>query len=284
MVSSQAGRVAIVTGSNTGIGEVTARELARAGAKVYMACRSADRATEAMARIRTAVPEADLHFMKLDLGSLESVREAAEDFLARKEPLPLLINNAGLAGHRGETAEGFELAFGVNHLGHFLFTLLLLPRVLEADDARIVTVASKAHYRTLRVDWERLTGPTKTFTGWPEYQVSKLANVLFSAELHRRLEGTEVSTYSLHPGVVASDIWRRVPPPFGSVAKLFMVSNEEGAATTLHVATSTEVAGESGKYWSECEPKKPSRLARDEELAAELWRRSLEWTGAPDYP
>ena len=299
MLDDQKGKVAIVTGSNTGIGEVTARELARAGAKVYMACRSAEKATEAMARIRTDVPDADIHFMKLDLASLAAVRVAAEDFLAREEPLPLLINNAGLAGQRGQTREGFELAFGVNHLGHFLLTLLLLPRIVESAPARIVTVASKAHYRATEIDWDRLREPTRSTTGWPEYQVSKLANVLFSNELHRRLEGTGVSTYAVHPGVVASDIWRRIPWPFSVAAKAFMISNEEGANTTLHCAWGSEMADVSGRYWSGYEVPKsrgggrryfrpaqvePSRLARDEALAAELWRRSLEWTGAPDYP
>lgn len=277
------GKVAIVTGSNTGIGEVTARELARAGARVHLACRSAEKATQALARIRTEVPDADLHFLRLDLGSLAKVRAAADEFLALGQPLHLLVNNAGIAA-RGETDDGFEITFGVNHLGPFLFTLSLLPRLVESAPARVVNVASKAHYRAKEIPFERARGMTKTTSGFDEYSYSKLANVLFTSELHRRLEGTGVTTYALHPGVVATDIWRRIPWPFRSLIKLRMIGPEEGARTSLHCATAADIEEFSGQYFDECEVRKPSRTARDADLAAELWRRSLEWTGAPDFP
>lgn len=282
----QTGKVAVVTGANTGIGEVTARELARAGARVYLACRSTQKATEAMGRIRTAVPQANLKFLQLDLASLESVRRAAAEFCELERCLDMLINNAGLAGPKGLTEEGFELTFGVNHIGHFLFTMLLLDAVVAADAGRIVNVASASNYRAKGFDWEALREPTKSSTGMPEYEVSKLANILFTKELDRRLADTEVTTYSLHPGVVASDIWSRSwgGRIVGFFSPLFMISVEDGAKTSLHCATSPEAAEQSGLYWDKCKPKRPNRLADDEALASELWNRSLEWTGAPDWP
>ena len=192
-------------------------------------------------------------------------------------PLHLLVNNAGLAGTRGITASGFELAFGVNHMGHFLLTQLLLERLRASAPARIVTVASRAHTRTDGVDWDALRRPTRTRTAIHEYAVSKLANVWFSAELARRLEGSGVTTYALHPGVVASDVWRSVPWPFRSLIKLRMLSTDEGAKTSLYCATAPECAGESGLYYDKCRVRTPSALGHDSALAQELWRRSEAW-------
>lgn len=277
------GKIVLITGANTGIGEVTARELAGAGAKVYLACRNEKRALEAMDRIRAVHPDANLQFLALDLGDLSAVRNAVDAFLEAEDRLHVLINNAGLAGQRGETAQGFELAFGVNHLGHFLLTEQLRPILTRsgtaADPARVVVVASRAHFRRRKgIDYAAVQRPTKTVSGFEEYKVSKLANVMHAKGLARRLEGQPVSVYSLHPGVVASDVWRRVPWPFRSLIKRFMITNEEGAQTTLHCATSPAVAGESGLYYDECAPKEASALARDEDLQEQLWGRSEEWT------
>ena len=275
--SALQGRVALVTGANTGIGRVTARELARQGAHVFIACRSAERAQPALEEIRAAAGSEHIELLPLDLGDFASVRECAQAFLARRLPLHLLINNAGLGSALGMTASGFELAFGVNHMGHFLLTQLLLDRIKESAPARIVTVSSKGHRRARGIDWEAVRRPSKGPTGLPEYCVSKLANVLFSAELARRLAGTGVTTYSLHPGVVASDVWRHVPWPLRPLIKLAMISPDEGAATTLYCATSAQASGETGLYYDDCRPKAPSRLAQDAALAAELWRRSEAW-------
>ncbi len=275
------GRVALITGANTGIGLVTARELQKRGAHVFIACRSAARARAALDSIRgglgTAAGCVPIEVLALDLGDFDSVRQCAQAFAARGIPLHLLINNAGLAGARGLTQSGFELAFGTNHLGHFLLTQLLLDRVKSSGPARIVTVASRAHTRVDGIDWDALREPTKTVAGVPEYSVSKLANVLFSAELSRRLAGSGVTTYSLHPGVVASDVWRAVPWPFRSLIKLAMISTEEGAATTLHCASDVAAGRETGLYYDKCKVKTPSRVGQDAALAAELWRRSEEW-------
>jgi retinol dehydrogenase 12 len=277
-VPSLENAVALITGANAGIGRATAVELARRGARMFLAGRSEAKMRPVIDEIARAAPGASPQFLALDLGDLESVRRCAADFLRRDLPLQLLVNNAGVAGQRGSTKSGFELAFGTNHVGHFLLTTLLLERLKKSAPARVITVASRAHYRPKRLDFEAVRRPTRSITGLHEYGVSKLANVLFSAELARRLEGSGVTTYSLHPGVVASEIWRRVPPPLGWIMKRFMLSPEEGAETTLYCATSPQVAAESGLYYDKSQTKRPSRLARDADLAGELWRRSEGWT------
>jgi len=274
------GRVFVVTGANTGIGRATATELARRGAEVIAACRSEERARPVLEAIRAETGNQKVSLVALDLADLASVRRCGEELARREGPIHVLINNAGLAGQRGVTADGFELAFGVNHLGHFLLTQLLLDKLRASAPARVVNVSSHSHYRARGIDFEAVRRPTRHYTAMPEYSVSKLANVLFTAELARRLQGTGVTTYALHPGVIASDIWKRIPQPFRAIAKSFMRSNEEGAQTSLHCAAAAEVAGESGLYYADCRPKKPSRPARDPALAGELWRRSAEWVGA----
>ncbi len=271
--------VALVTGANTGIGLVTARELAKAGYHVFIACRSSSNGLEAVKAIQSESGTNDVESLVLDLGDFKSIRDCAAEFLARNLPLHLLLNNAGLAGQRGFTKSGFELAFGVNHVGHFLFTKLLLDRLITSAPARIVTVASRAHIRTSGIDWDACQKPTKSLLGLKEYSNSKLANVLFSAELSRRLRGTNVSTYSLHPGVVASDIWRAIPWPLSVLVKHNMLTTKDGAKTSLYCATSAEVANETGLYYDKCKVKTPSKLGQDKELAAELWRRSEQWVG-----
>ena len=274
---SLAGRVALITGANTGIGLVTAREFAARGAHVFIACRSIEKGQAAVDDIRKATGNSQVEILALDLGDFASIRQCAQTFLARDLPLHLLINNAGLAGAKGLTKSGFELAFGTNHLGPFLLTQLLLDRIKRSAPARIVTVASRAHTRVSGINFDAVQKPTIGKAGLPEYGVSKLANVLFSAELGRRLAGTGVATYSLHPGVVASDVWRELPQPFRALAKLFMISVEEGAATTIYCATSPDVAEQTGLYYDKSSVKEPSRVGQDRLLAAELWKRSEAW-------
>jgi len=270
-------KVALVTGANSGLGRVTAAELAKRGFRVFAACRSEERVKSLLDEVRAANGRDSIEFLSLDLGDFASVRRCAEAFLARDLPLHLLINNAGLAGARGLTPSGFELAFGVNHLGHFLLTQLLTAQILRSAPARIVTTASDTHYQVRGIDWVELRQPTHSLTGLPEYSVSKLCNVLFSAELGRRLAGSGVTTYSLHPGVVATNIWRSVPWPLRALIKLAMISPEQGAQTTLYCATSESVANESGRYYDKCRAKQPSPLAQDARLASELWKRSEDW-------
>jgi retinol dehydrogenase-12 len=276
--SSQPHKVALITGGNVGIGRVTAFELAKAGMQVVIAGRSRERTQPVLDAI-SALPAAPTPlFLHLDLASLQSVRACAAEFVALGLPLDLLVNNAGLAGARGLTEDGFEMAFGVNHLGHFLLTQLLLPSLQKAPTARVVTVSSRAHKRTPGIDWDALRRPTHTRTGIREYAVSKLANLLFSAELARRLAGTSITTYSLHPGVVDTEIWRVVPPWFRVVLRLRgLITAEEGAQTTLHCALRAPNT-ESGLYYADCRPVRPARNGRDAALAQELWQRSEAWT------
>jgi NAD(P)-dependent dehydrogenase (short-subunit alcohol dehydrogenase family) len=273
------GRTFLITGANTGIGRETARALAGRGARLYLACRSEAAGRRTIEELTGQTGNRNLTLLSLDLGDLDSVRHCAETFLNAGEPLHVLINNAGVAGSRGMTASGFERMFGTNHVGPFLLTSLLLERLRSSAPARIVSVASAAHYSATGIDWEAVRRPTRSLTGMREYSVSKLANVLHAEELGRRLDGTGVTTYALHPGVIASDIWRRVPWPVRSLMKRRMDSPERGARTSVYCATSPDVAGESGRYYDDCRPKEPGAAATTP-LAAELWRRSSEWTGA----
>lgn len=277
--TSLAGKVAIVTGANTGIGRVTARELALRGAHVFLACRSEEKTRPVLEEIRAASGgAAKAEFLPLELGDLASVRACAEAFLARGLPLHLLVNNAGLAGQRGMTASGFELAFGVCHVGHFLLTQLLLERLKASAPARVVIVASTAHRQAKAgIDFEAVRKTTATLTGFPEYAVAKLANILFAKALGQRLEGSGVTTYALHPGVVASDVWRSVPWPLDRLLKLFMISTDEGAATTLYCATEPSLAAQTGRYYEDCREKRPTRLAQDAALAERLWQETEAW-------
>ena len=277
-----ANKTFIVTGANTGIGKITARELARRGAHVILACRSKDKTQPVIDDIQKDTGNTKVEFVQLDLGDLASVRKCADELLARNVPIHGLVNNAGLAGQRGTTKDGFEIQFGTNHLGHYLFTRLLLDRIKQSGHARIVNVASASHYQAKKIDWTALREKTKTTTAMQEYAVSKLSNVLFTKELARRLEGTGVTTYALHPGVVATDVWRRVPGPFRWVMKKFMVTPEQGAQTTLRCATAPELEKETGRYYDkDGKEKRPARLADDADLARELWSKSAEWTGLP---
>jgi NAD(P)-dependent dehydrogenase (short-subunit alcohol dehydrogenase family) len=271
------GRTFLVTGGNTGIGRATATALARDGGRVYIACRSAAAGDEAVSAIKAAAGSDAVSVLPLDLASLASVRDCAEAFLATGEPLHVLVNNAGVGGQRGVTAEGFELHFGVNHLGHFALTALLLDRLkASGPGSRVVTVSSDAHYGARGIDFDALRRRTPTFTGQREYAVSKLCNVLFTQELARRTPG--VSAYALHPGVVASDIWRRVPQPARGLIKRRMLSVDDGAVTSVYCATSPAVAGDSGLFYDKCAPRPASRVATPE-LAELLWKYSSEWTG-----
>ena len=275
------GKVALVTGANSGIGRVTARTLALQGWHVFLACRDRGRTQPVLDDIAAASGgTAKGEFLPLDLGDLDSVRQCAAQFLARKLPLQLLVANAGLAGSLGLSKSGFERAFGVCHMGHFLLTQLLLPTIKASTPARIVVVASTAHYSAKTIDFDALRKRSASSTGLPEYAVAKLSNVLFAKELARRLDGSGVTTYSLHPGVVATDVWRSVPRVLQPLIKLFMISEEKGAATTLHCALSAEAGKETGLYYDKCKPKEPSALAKDAALAQRLWQQSEAWLGA----
>jgi dehydrogenase/reductase SDR family protein 13 len=262
----------LITGTNTGIGRATAAALAAKGGRVILAARSHEKTMPVVHELRARFPNAEVDFLLIDLADLSSVKTAASSVLASGRPLDVLINNAGLAGSTGRTKDGFQLTFGTNHLGPFALTEMLLPLLSAAPQGRIVNVASEAHRGAKGIDWEALRAFGKGL--FKEYSVSKLMNILYAKDLTRRLVGTRVTTYSLHPGVVASDIWRKLPAPVMAIAKLFMISNEKGAQTSVYCATSPEVATASGRYYDKSREKEPTALARDENLARELY----EWS------
>jgi NAD(P)-dependent dehydrogenase (short-subunit alcohol dehydrogenase family) len=278
MAHELAGKNFIVTGGNSGIGMAAAQDLAKRGARVIIASRSADKTMPVIDEIKRATGNDQVEFAKLDLSDLDSVRACADTL---EDKYDVLINNAGFAsglrGARGLTKQGFELTFGTNHLGHYLLTRLLLDRITS----RVVNVASGSHYQTRTWDWERLRKPTRSFAGLGDYAVSKLANVLFTAELAKRWSG---KTYAVHPGTVATNVWRGQPGPLQWAMKkaLRMITPEEGAVAMLKCATDPALANETGQYYNQRgERRTPSKLARDEELARELWVRSAEWVGLP---
>jgi NAD(P)-dependent dehydrogenase (short-subunit alcohol dehydrogenase family) len=280
--SAHTERVALITGANIGIGRITALRLAQAGFTVFLAGRSAQRTQSVIDEIHASTKTTHKAFyLPLQLDDLNSVRECAALFLSRQLPLHLLVNNAGLAGDKGQTRQGFEMAFGVNHLGHFLLTQLLLDTLKASAPAKVVTVASRAHLMAFQgLDWPALQQATRSLTGTREYGVSKLANILFSAHLAKVLEGSGVSTYSLHPGVVDTEVWREVPRFFRPLLRLRgLLTPEEGAQTTLYCALQAP-ASESGLYFDKCCVKTPSRVAQDAQLAEQLWQKSLQWVKA----
>ena len=272
-----AARLALVTGASSGIGAAFARIYAAHGYDLAITARRADRlnALADEVRLRHGV---EVLVVPADLADAAAPAAVLAEVAAHGRVVDALINNAGLAGQRGLTASGFELAFGTNHIGPFLLPRLLLDRLRASAPARIVTVSSEAHYRASGIDWEAVRTPTATRTGWPEYGVSKLANVLHAQELGRRLAGSGVTTYALHPGMIASDVWRRVPWPIRPLIKLRMSSVETGARTPVYCTTSPDVAGDSGLYYEDCRLK-PAAAAATPELAAELWTRSDAWLG-----
>jgi len=272
-------RTFLITGGNTGIGLATATALARDDGRVYIGCRSTEAGAAAVARIKAGSGSADVWSLPLDLASLSSVRDCAAAFLALDEPLHVLVNNAGVGGQRGLTADGFELHFGVNHLGHFALTQLLLERLTASGPgARIVNVSSVAHYNAPGIDFGALRRSTASFSGIREYAASKLCNVLFTQELARVLPGDGVRAYALHPGVVASDIWRRVPRLARPFITRRMLTVEQGAVTPVYCATSLAVEADTGLYYDRSAQREASPVATPE-LAKQLWKHSAQWTG-----
>jgi NAD(P)-dependent dehydrogenase (short-subunit alcohol dehydrogenase family) len=272
------GRTCLVTGANTGIGRATAVGLARRGAHVLLACRSAERTRAVLDEIDALPGDGSAVFVPLDLADLEAVRKTAAevvDLLGSDRSLDLLVNNAGLAGTKGLTAQGFELTFGVSHLGHFLLTTLLLDKLAARAPARVVNLSSKAHIGAKGIDFAALQQPTRSAGGLVEYQVAKLCNVLFTMELARRLPA-DVTTCAVHPGVIGSDIWREIPWPIRPAMRLFMGPVGKGADRVLHGALDPALAAASGAYLDHGRPTPPSDVATPE-LAAQLWSRSEIW-------
>ena len=234
-----------------------------------------------LAALRSRHPTLDATFLPLDVSDLSSVRNAAETFLATGYPLDVLINNAGVAGTEALSNDRFDLTYATNHIGPFLLTKLLLPSLRASAEGRIVNIASVAHKVVKQIDWSVLAPRhTAKRSRFADYAVTKLMNVLHAKELGRQLAGTSVTTYALHPGGVASNIWRALPGPLQWFLKLFLLSNEEGAQTPLYCATAPELRGVSGRYYDRSGETVPSSLAQSESLARELWDRTDQLVSA----
>lgn len=291
-IPPQSGRVAVVTGANSGLGLVIARELARAGARVVMACRNTERGEQAAREIEGAVADADLEVVALDLGSLESVTRFADGLLAGASGVDLLVNNAGvMAPPRTETADGFELQLGTNHLGHFALTGRLLGALRGRDDARVVTMSSGAH-RIGKIAFDDLQR-RRGYNRWRAYGQSKLANLMFALELDRRLQaaGWPVISVAAHPGYAATNLQSAAAPRLdrlvmGVTNRVFAQSAGMGALPALYAATEPGVQGgqfigPDGLAEQRGHPElvTPSEAARDEDVAARLWDVSEQLTG-----
>jgi NAD(P)-dependent dehydrogenase (short-subunit alcohol dehydrogenase family) len=280
-MTEMAGKVVVITGGNTGIGKEAAVGLAGLGARVVISSRNEERGRSAQKEVTDRSGNNSVEVMSLDLASFRSIRSFAADVLERFDHVDVLVNNAGLIlRRRAETEDGFEETFGVNHLGHFLLTDLLLERLRASAPARVVVVSSDAHKGARRgLDFVDLQAERK-YKWAKAYSRSKLANIYFARELSRRLDGTGVTVNALHPGFVRSEFGRGgdLGGIYGwgikYVASPFAISPEKGARTSIYLASSPDVDGVSGLYFYKCKPTAPSTVAQDDDAARRLWDAS----------
>jgi NAD(P)-dependent dehydrogenase (short-subunit alcohol dehydrogenase family) len=283
MEASMDGKRVLVTGATNGIGKYMAIGLAKLGAQVVIVGRDATRTSAALHQIRAESGGVKVESLLADLSSMASVRKLAEEFLGRYSELHVLLNNAGgINLTREVTVDGYERTFATNHLSYFLLTQLLLPRLTKTPGARIVNVASEAHRRG-PLDFDDLMSE-RGYEAFKAYGRSKLANLLFTFESARRLEGQGVAVNAMHPGVVGSNFLGK-PGSLWSVlwpmAKLFLLTPEQGARTGVYLASSPEVNGVSGEYFANCRRKKPRSFAHDEAAARRLWEVSERFVITP---
>ncbi|KAK5644495.1 hypothetical protein RI129_005795 [Pyrocoelia pectoralis] len=295
------GKTVIVTGSNAGIGKVTVEDFYKRGARVIMACRSKSKAEEARDDIKktcqNSTQTGEIVIVELDLTSIQSINECAKKLVAEEEQINILVNNAGIMfAPEGRTEDGFEMQFGSNYLGHFLFTLRLLPKIIKSAPARILNVSSVAHnflWGNLAIDdlnWEK-----RKYNEKQSYYQSKLCNILFARELARRLKDAKidgVTTYSLHPGVINTELLKHFDSAyfrgmhwlFTRIGGLFFKSPLQGAQTTIYCAVDENAGKESGQYYAECALKCSSAKANRMGDAKALWDITWKMVGLPsDY-
>ena len=284
------GRVVVVTGANSGIGKETAVGVARLGATTVLACRNLDKAAQAAEEVRDRGASNDVHVVGLDLADLKTVAACAEELTARFDRLDVLVNNAGgIWSSRTVTAQGFEQTFGVNHLGPYYLTRLLLGRLRASAPSRIVNLSSFGHhFAPLGVRFGDLQSE-RGYVALEAYGRSKLANILFSRELTRRLQGTGVTANAAHPGPVRSGFGmdgdlRGISGIGNRVVRRFEISAEAGARTPLYLATAPELAAKSGGYYVRCKPGHLSRQARSAAAAERLWQVSEELLTGAGFP
>lgn len=281
------GKTIIITGANTGIGYEAALELAKRNARIILACRDPKRGQDAVDRIKAESKNDNVELELLNLASLKSIKEFSERILKKIDKLDILINNAGLAGieSRTLTEDGFETIFGVNHLGHFYLTNLLLDLLEKSVPSRIINVSSMAHYYG-KINFDDLQSEKK-YSEMGQYSMSKLANVLFTTELARRYKDKQVTSVCLHPGLIKSEIWRNREAQTGFIAKsilffvrLFGKDCKEGAKSIIYCATNEDIPSKNGLYFNDdTRLKEASRDGTNLELAAKLWDLSAKLVG-----
>eukprot|EP00794_Sanderia_malayensis_P007971 gene7971-8830_t len=277
------GKTVVITGGNTGIGKETAIDMAKRGARVIVGCRNKQKGEEAIADIREQSGSKNVHLRSLDLASFASIRAFAEGVLRSESRLDILINNAGImACPFAKTEDGFQTQFGVNHLGHFLLTNLLVDLIEKSAPSRIVIVSSLVHRFVFSVDFDKYNN-VDSYTPWGAYNESKLANVLIASEWARRLKDKNVSVFSLHPGSVATDLQRHSlrSNAFKEICmypflKLTFKNPQQGAQTSIHCAVQEGIEHLSGEYFADCTVATKSALAKDEKLAKQIWDMSVE--------
>ncbi len=273
-------KTVVMTGATSGIGAVAAERLAQMGARILFVARDGARAQATLARLRAISPAAHEAFFA-DLSSIDETKRVGAEIAAATDRIDVLVNNAGaMFSHRRLTVDGLERTFALNHIAYFVLTAALREKLVASAPARIVSTASAAHVGA-QLDFADLQ-LEKTYSSWKAYSRSKLCNILFTRELARRLEGTGVTANCLHPGFVASrfaDEAGGVIGRFAWIGKLFAISPEQGADTIVWLASSAEVEGRSGGYWTRRRLKTPSREAQNENAARLLWTRSVEIGG-----
>lgn len=276
------GKTCIITGATGGIGLEAAARLGVLGARLMLVGRSRDKGEAALARLRARAPSVAVEMHYADLSRSDDIVRLARDLLGTARRIDVLLNNAGaFFARRAITPDGLERTFALNHMGYFRLTALLRPRLIDSAPARVINIASDAH-RGARLDFADLQC-SQDYTGWKAYRRSKLANILFTRELARRLQGTGVTANCLHPGFVATGfgdnnpgIWRIM---IGIAKRISAIPVQSGAETPVYVACSSELAGTTGKYFEKCREQEPDPAAQDDEAAAQLWKESERLAG-----
>jgi NAD(P)-dependent dehydrogenase (short-subunit alcohol dehydrogenase family) len=276
-------KICVITGGNSGIGKETAKILIRENYRIVLMCRNLEKAEAAQTELMKASPKAAVDIIELDLASLESVRKAAEKFNQRYHHLDILMNNAGLiwGNSRATSQDGFEMSFAVNHLGHFLLTYLLLPKLKSSSSARILNVSSEAH-RIARFKIDDLQLGNHKYNGLNAYAISKLCNIWFTTKLAQCLDKDNITVNALHPGVVASNFGSSVQSPFAflfGIIKPFAISSAKAARLPAYLASNERVKGSSGLYFKNFKVSRPSRAALNPSYADGLWAQSEELCG-----
>jgi retinol dehydrogenase 12 len=271
-------KICIITGSTSGIGKETAKVLAAKGAVLVLPVRDSMKGEILRDEILEKNPEARLDFIQCDLSSFSSIRAFAADFKSKYKNLHLLINNAGIwETKRNLSVDGIEKNFAINHLAPFLLTNLLLDTIKASAPARIINVSSEAH-RQADINFQDLE-MEKKYSSFRSYSQSKLANILFTKKLSQKLKGSGVTANCLHPGVVSTSLFDKMPRILTGIFSLFMISPEKGAQTTLYLATSPEVDKISGEYFAKSQRKKPASAALRQDIADKLWTKSENYVG-----